>query len=169
MRTNLTRGVTSGSTSNAKRQNASPSRQRPQRPASLLATALLIAAVSAMPLDHRAAAAEAPQPGTCQKADDIMAKMFPTGGVSYDFTGADADKLKPVMDGVTDAVSPQAMLIRIVLIPKLDEAFAFAFDTAGCRTVTLALDFADMAGVFDAAGVHAPFGATFYQLPGLAI
>jgi hypothetical protein len=170
MCTNLTRGVTSGSASTPARHDASQSQQRRTGRASRIALGLMIIiSLAASPLGHRAAAGEASRAGTCRTAEDVMAKLFPTGSVSYDFTGADADKLKPVMDWATKAVSPEAALIRVVLIPRMNEAFAFAFDTDGCQTVTLALDFAHMAGVFETAGVNAPFGATYYRLPGASI
>jgi hypothetical protein len=106
----------------------------------------------------------------CHRADEIRPVLFPKEQlVAYDFTGADASKLKNVMDIVTQAVAPAASLVRLVLLPDTDEAIAFQFGADGCHTATLDLNWSQMALVFESAGVHAPFGSTYYQTPGVAI
>ena len=72
-------------------------------------------------------------------------------------------------DDCESGVAPSATLVRLVLLPATNEAMAFEFGDAGCHTVTLALDSAAMSIVFETAGVSAPFGRTFYQLPALSI
>jgi hypothetical protein len=107
----------------------------------------------------------------CHHVDEVKSTMFPDQDiVAYDFKGADASKLKGVMDVVSKKPMPEATLVRLVLVPKTGDAFAFQFGADGCATATLmGLDFSHMATVFDNAGVHAPFGSTYYQMTGQAI
>jgi hypothetical protein len=121
------------------------------------ARSLLASSISATPQD-------------CYTADQIKAVLFPRQQiVAYDFTGVDAARLKDVMDVVATEVAPSAALVRVVLVPATNEAMAFQFGVDGCHTVTLDLDWSQMSRVFQSAGVAAPFGATFYQSPGIAI
>jgi hypothetical protein len=108
--------------------------------------------------------------GVCHRVDEVKSSLFPKMDVAaYDFTGADAGKLHQALDQVAEHPAPPATLVRLVLVPAMDEALAFQFGADGCHTVTLALDFGAMASVFETAGVAAPFGKTFYQLPAMSI
>ena len=112
---------------------------------------------------------EATGPAVCHKVDEVQSALFPKMIVAaYDFSGADASKLKGALDEVTERDTPAVTLVRLVLIPATDEALAFQFGMDGCHTVTLELNFAAMGVVFEEAGVDAPFGRTFYQLPTLS-
>jgi hypothetical protein len=105
--------------------------------------------------------------GTCRRAVDIEPALFPHAEIAaYDFTGGEAARLTAAMDGGTGA-PPPVSLVRLVLVPATGDAFAFRFGTDGCNDATLALDFRGMERVFAGAGVLAPFGPTYYQLPGL--
>jgi hypothetical protein len=113
---------------------------------------------------------EATGPAVCHKVDEVQSALFPKMTVAaYDFSGADAKKLKGALDEVTERDAPAVTLVRLVLLPATNEALAFQFGMDGCHTVTLELNFEAMEGVFDQAGVDAPFGRTFYQLPALSI
>jgi hypothetical protein len=105
----------------------------------------------------------------CRVVDEVEPALFSGEFIAaYDFTGASAEKLQQVMDVGASSAAPKAAVIHLVLVPATDEAIAFQFGTDGCHTGTLQMDFAGMALVFEKAGVHAPFGPTFYQLPGAA-
>lgn len=113
---------------------------------------------------------DASRPAVCHKVDEVKATLFPRLTVAaYDFTGADAGKLKGALEDITERDAPDVALVRLILIPATDEALAFQFGMDGCHTITLALNFKAMRVVFDHAGVDAPFGSTFYQLPALSI
>jgi len=153
------------------RQAADP---RPVTVAAGLFGSLVIVCLAAVALTHHAAAAELnavpAKTSTCYKADDLQPKLFPNEDiVAYDFQGADASKLKNVMDGVSKATTPDATLVRVVLVPATNDAFAFQFGADGCRTGMVGLDFRRMSTLFESAGVAPPFGATFYQITGRAI
>jgi hypothetical protein len=147
---------------------------------SSLGTVILAAFVATLTYQHAVAnetshslfstTVEPSGPGVCHKVDEVQSTLFPKMTVAaYDFSGADANKLKGALDEVTERNAPAVALVRLVLIPDTDEALAFQFGMDGCHTVTLALNFAAMEVVFEEAGVAAPFGRTFYQLPMLSI
>ena len=130
-----------------------------------------LAAFSLGPPAHAAEVnASSAKTAGCYKADDLQSRLFPDQDiVAYDFKGADASKLKSVMDGVSKATTPDVTLVRVVLVPATDDAFAFQFGADGCRTGMVGLDFGRMSTLFESAGVSPPFGPTFYQLTGRAI
>ncbi len=106
----------------------------------------------------------------CHKVEEVKATLFPKMTVAaYDFSGADAGKLRGALENMTEHEAPDVTLVRLVLIPATDEAIAFQFGMDGCHTITLELNFKAMRVVFDNAGVDAPFGSTFYQMPALSI
>jgi hypothetical protein len=171
MRTNLT-----GSATTARHACGDGLRTR----CLLAAASLIIAGAAASVAYQPARSGEAPHSlfsttvdpakAVCHRVDDVKSTLFPKMEVAaYDFTGADAGKLHAALDDVAEHAAPPAALVRLVLVPANDEALAFQFGADGCHTVTLALNFGAMAGVFETAGVAAPFGKTFYQLPSMAI
>jgi hypothetical protein len=167
MRTNLT-----------PKRTAASSRVVPQPSPSNIATGVLasflIVALAALVAGRSATAGElnvtSSKTSACYKPDDLQSTLFPNEDiVAYDFKGADAGKLKSVMDGVSKSGAAEAMLIRVVLVPATDDAFAFQFGADGCSMATLGLDFGRMSSLFETAGVSPPFGPTFYQITGRAI
>jgi hypothetical protein len=138
-----------------------------------LVASFVIVSLAAFTLGQRAVAAELNGPAKaagCYRPDDLQSKLFPNQDiVAYDFKGTDASKLKNVMDGVSKAVTSDVILVRVVLVPATDDAFAFQFGADGCRTAMIGLDFSHMSTLFESAGVSPPFGATFYQITGRAI
>src|SRR3954471_24593645 len=93
---------------------------RPLTVAAALFGSLVFVCLTAVALAHHAAAAELnsvpAKTSTCYRADDLQTKLFPDEEiVAYDFKGADASKLKDVMDGVSKATTPDATLVRVVL------------------------------------------------------
>jgi hypothetical protein len=146
-----------------------------------LALSLTIAAFATIAMSDRALAGDSSRslfaatfdssaPAVCHKVDAVKGDLFPrTQIAAYDFTGADAGKLKIALDDISEQVAPSAALVRLVLLPLTDEALAFQFGPDGCHTVTFGATFSEMATVFEAAGVSAPFGRTYYQLPSLSL
>jgi hypothetical protein len=142
--------------------------------AAALAAGLAVACLAASLPAARAAGAGAPllqgnvpYDGACRRAADIEPALFPRAEIAaYDFTGGDAVRLTAAMDHGA-AAPPPVSLVRLVLVPATGDAFAFRFGSDGCNDATLALDFTGMGRVFADAGVTAPFGPTYYQLPGM--
>jgi hypothetical protein len=107
---------------------------------------------------------QVPQP-VCHTVDEVNVGLFPRQQViGYDFAGADAGRLSRELRTAVAAASPDAALIRLVLIFSADEALAFQFGSDGCHIMTVDLDVRAMGLVFERADVAAPFGSTWSRL-----
>jgi hypothetical protein len=127
--------------------------------------ALLLTAVIAVEPAHGAEAnplfsalMDPSSPAACHKAAEVKPALFPNQQtVTHDFSGAEADKLKPVMAALIEQPVPEAALIRVVFLPEAQRAWAFQFGADGCHTVTLALDVPSLEMVFATARMPSLF------------
>jgi len=105
--------------------------------------------------------------GACYGPAEVKPEVFPDRPVvMHDFTGSQAGKLSGVIAALVEQAVPPAALVMLVLPSDSGQALAFEFAADGCHTVTLTLDLASMAAVFQTAGVAAPFDAPFSRAAG---